>query len=105
MTEIKFSKDTFCSEDSENEKSDWINHFLRPQTENASRTCIPTWEMLFFLSLQVVKFQPPMSAFNFPASIPICVDFDTVIGSSNVRFRQSIFDSGNLIFDIGITPK
>ena len=33
VTEIKFCKDNFGSEDSDNEKSDWINHFLRPQTE------------------------------------------------------------------------
>ena len=37
MTEIKFSKDNFGSEDSANEKSDWINHFLRPQPEECLR--------------------------------------------------------------------
>ena len=33
MSEVKFSKDNFGSEDSDNEKSDWINHFQQPQTE------------------------------------------------------------------------
>ena len=34
---FKLSKDTFGSQDSENEKSDWINHFLRPQTDECLR--------------------------------------------------------------------